>query len=247
MKIPAALLACAGAVLLSGYDRSGSNAAHRAFRFPVVADTFHHELQERWAKEVSTASYHPLYLGPWSDTIHADHGLDMWRRRDDPDDPAGVCFVHDRAGEPGSPYKRPSRNDLTLIVDTTRIIANQAAESLSRRSDLGAFKAYPVLMINSGRDTVYVGYGDFLRVIMEARDAEGEWRPIETRYVYRCGTGVMSIVLPPAFVALTSAPIYHGSFTTECRLRSGKTVSNVFRACIDPGQFEGGPRRFSED
>ena len=97
---------------------------------------------------------------------------------------------------------------------------------------------YPVLLTNNHTDTVTVGYGVILPLEMEAKDSTGLWKPIEKRFIYACGMGLNSIILPPNEIILTSAPIYKGDFKTDLRLVLGDNFSPVFQGNINYSQFE---------
>lgn len=205
---------------------------------PVALDTTYNELPYREEKWLSWASYYPLYLGPRNDTIHADHSLKYSKGQPHPRSgkdgsiAAQGCFIDwmDRRE-----FSGPDPFNIALLVDTTRIIANEGDHFDQPEP---AFKAFPVFLVNQGPDTIHVGYGEFLNMITEARTETGEWKPIEEPFTYMCGNGVGSIVLPPGFIALTSAPIHMGDLPTECRVRFGPKVSSTFNASIDRRQFE---------
>lgn len=54
--------------------------------------------------------------------------------------------------------------------------------------------------MNKHADTIVVGYGDLIPIIMEAKDKHGKWKVIQDRYVVGCGTGVGHIFLPPTIL-----------------------------------------------
>ena len=47
------------------------------------------------------------------------------------------------------------------------------------------------------------------------------------------------IILPPKEIAITSCPVFDGTFVTSLRLRMGNNISNTFTGKINPRQFEG--------
>lgn len=222
------LMSCGGA----------SAPEEQAFLFPVALDTTYGELPYRNEKWLGWSSYYPLYLGPRRDTIYADPWLKYSQGKPNPRSGKGEsiaaqgCFV-DWMDE--RDFRSPDSSSIAVYVDTTRIIANEG-DNFDQPEP--AFKAFPVFLVNQGPDTLYVGYGKFLNMIMEARTETGEWRPIEEPFIYMCGNGVGTIVLPPGFIALTSAPVYQGDLPTECRIKFGLVTSSRFYASIDRHQFE---------
>lgn len=132
-----------------------------------------------------------------------------------------------------SPKNFPRYNEATLSIeiDTTQI---------ARGSVIGPAncRACPVLVRNLGTDTVAVGYGSFIPIITEAKDSANNWLPIEKRWIYMCGNGVGTIILPPNEILLTSAIAYSGTYKTEFRLKMGNSYSNTFRGSMHYTQFK---------
>jgi hypothetical protein len=237
MRIAAITLVLAVLVSCDG-PSSKKPGMNDGFILPVALDTTCSALPYRTGKWLSWAGYYPLYLGPRIDTIYADQGLKYSHGRPHPRSGKGEslsaqgCFIDWL--DPRQ-FKSPDSSSLFIRVDTTRIIANEG-DNFDQPEP--AFKAYPVYLINRAFDTIYVGYGEYLNMIMEARTETGEWRPIEEPFNYMCGNGVGTIVLPPGYIALTSVPIYEGDLPTECRIKIGPMISSTFCASIDRHQFE---------
>ncbi len=221
-------------VLMSCGDASTSE--EKAFVFPVALDTTYDDLPHRKEKWLNWASYYPLYLGPRRDTIYADQRLKYSQGKPHPRNGGSLaaqgCFID---WLDARNFRTPDSSDIAIYVDTTRIIANEGDHFDQPEP---AFKAFPVYLVNLGSDTIQVGYGTFLRMTMEGRTETGQWRPIEDPFTYMCGNGVGTIVLPPGFIALTSAPIYQGDLPTECRIKFGPLTSSTFYASIDRRQYE---------
>ncbi|GAA4776656.1 MULTISPECIES: hypothetical protein [Flavobacterium] len=87
---------------------------------------------------------------------------------------------------------------------------------------------HPALLRNRTKDTIPIGYGDIIPLILEAKDKSGKWKPIQEKFVYMCGNGVGTIVLPPKEIAVTLVPIFNGNYKTQLRLSMGSNKSNVF-------------------
>jgi len=102
---------------------------------------------------------------------------------------------------------------------------------------------YPVMLTNLDIDTISIGYGNHIPLIMEATDSFGNWKPIQEISIYLCGNGVGTINLPPSECVLTLAPNYQGNYKTELRLTLGDSHSKSFIGLINYSQFES---RFDE-
>ena len=98
--------------------------------------------------------------------------------------------------------------------------------------------AYPVLIRNNYSDTIQIGYGGRIPLILEAKDKSGKWKPIQDRFVFMCGNGVESELLPPKEIAMTLVPIFKGKYKTQLRLKLGENKSNPFWGNISYSQFE---------
>lgn len=219
-----------GLTLLAGCEAPGPVA----IGFPVVRDTAYAETHYKKEHWLSTAMYPPLYLGPFQDTVILDHALRYRHSGSMPPLPADVCFIDwlDKRE-----FRSPEPSDIKVIVDTTQLVAH-LGENIRYDDQEPPYRAHPVMLVNQVKDTLYVGYGDYFGFILEARSETGQWLPIEQRFMYVCGNGVGSIVLPPGYLAITSVMIYEGDLPTECRLKFGEAYSNTFYASIDRQQFE---------
>lgn len=195
------------------------------FQIPYVQDTLKTDRVERDVIWLQNANYNPLYIGENRDSIYVSRRADLKK-----------YSIYDH--HPVS-YNGPDSVGILLLMDTTKIISDY---SLIWEDDEGTlnrkvFKAFPVFVVNTTRDTLDIGYGDHIPIIMEAKDKDGAWRPIEQPYIYFCGTGLRQIILPPNEMVVTSAPINKGKFKTRLRLRYNTTLSQEFYGAINPEQF----------
>jgi hypothetical protein len=97
---------------------------------------------------------------------------------------------------------------------------------------------FPVMLTNRDTDTIIIGYGSQIPLIMEATDTLGNWKPIQERYIYLCGNDVGSIMLPPNESVLTLAPIFKGNYKTKLRFTLGDNHSKPFNGFINIRQFQ---------
>lgn len=214
-------------------------------KFPVVLDTVRTSLKPRiqtsWYS--TAAEYSPLYLGLPADTLGLDPLLGLKASRDQggygvneprpPAHPADGCFIHWRDEKE---YRKADSASLSVVIDTAQRILHQCP--MFHNALDTPYWVHPVMLTNLIADTVAIGYGDHLRLIMEARTDTGGWAPIEEPFGYMCGVGIGDIVLPPGYIAITGALIRDGELRTECRLKCGGAYSNTFYADLDPAVFE---------
>ena len=103
------------------------------------------------------------------------------------------------------------------------------------------FYAYPVFLKNETNDTLQIGSGNYIYMIVEAVDSFGVWRPIQRPYVYFCGTGLNSIIIFPNEYMITACDIFNGDYSTKLRLklkRNNNLLSNEFYGKIYYSQFK---------
>ncbi len=193
------------------------------YKIPIVLDTLKENLEKRNVFSLQTADYKCLYLGENRDTIYAC--------LPNPDDayPEEVTNYH----------SDPKTEDVVIYIDTTKIISNHTylLEQNSNEFYTKKYQAFPVILFNKGKDSLTVGNGNHLRLILEARNKSGKWMPIEEKYVYMCGTFLRFITVPPNQIAITSVPIDSGNFKTKLRLRFNDILSYEFSGSINQSQF----------
>jgi hypothetical protein len=123
---------------------------------------------------------------------------------------------------------------LKIIVDTSQLI--------SPRVNIHHFSgdAYPVYIINQTNHWVIQEIDLFFPIIMEAKNKEGEWNPIE----YKIENNHLGLYhsLPPSSYFVTSAWKFKGNFQTKFRLKFKQqgnfTYSNEFFGSMNLSQFE---------
>jgi hypothetical protein len=196
------------------------------FKIPIIQDTFKTDRIERITVWLKSGNYNPLYIGQQKDSIYVSYKPNL-----------NKYFVYE--GYKRS-YNRPDSSGITLFVDTTKVVSDYSMiwEDDGSMLSTKSFKAFPVIVVNTTKDTLSIGYGDHLPIVMEAMNNKGNWRPIEEPYMYMCGTGLNEIILPPNEIVVTSAPVNKGKFKTKLRLRYNNIVSEEFYGTINPSQFD---------
>ncbi len=220
---------------LSSLDKPGLDAIELSDI--ILVDTFNINCHYDSLPYLSVADYPPVFIGRLSDSVSIDHRSEFENFYD----------------YSWTQFNAPDLFTLDVLVDTTRIIPNSnpytlpvpIPENAGRPVERRGYCAYPVFMMNQSTDTVSVGYGQFIPLILEAKDSTDTWRPLQTSYIYDCGTGLNTIFLPPGNTLITSCKIFRGDYETVLRLKFGYewfNYSNQFIGSIDYGQFELKPR-----
>ena len=152
------------------------------------------------------ANFSPLYMGSLKDSItinykNADknHLVNNW-----------------------GAHKNPLKSMLSIYIDTTKQIGSPIDyNALYQTPSIKPYRAlsFPVFIKNQSKDTLNVGFGDYFPMVTEVKDTTGQWIPIEKQFIYMCGTGLPTIILPPNQIAITSVKKSHGRYHTKLRLR----------------------------
>ncbi|MEM6379655.1 MAG: hypothetical protein AAF705_15740, partial [Bacteroidota bacterium] len=180
-------------------------------------------------KAQQIGDYRPLYIGKYQDKILIDHNLSI-------EENIESNFMRGRKATINW-----TEMDFDIFVDTKKRINQpdfliwdyESTEPLEKIA-----KSYPVLIKNMENQSGRICTGNQLTIILEAKDQDQNWRPIEEPFYYFCGTGLTHFTINPNEILITAVPIYKGSFQTELRLRFGDNYSNTFKGSINPGQFE---------
>ena len=234
-----ALIACKSSTDDTQTDNK-PNEIVKEEKFPTILDTLNIDLLDFLKNDtinstwLSTAEYDFLYIGAPKDSIYVDHFLSFSPPPPPPPNSEGKKYnlpkyenkfgKHYIEWDAPIAFKSVKNAKIEIRINTMKTINN----------------SYPVIVTNQDIDTVMIGYGNHMPIIMEALDSNNVWKPIEKRYIYGCGNGVGTIILPPKDIVLTSAPIFNGDYTTKLRLRFYKTdiYSNTFNGSINYRQFE---------
>ena len=209
----------------------------KTFIFPKVIDPLVGK-EIKFASEswINYGDHNPYYFGKTSDTINVERSIRPFKPRlISPGDDTMKVTSEIQKGKYDNYFldwmdRRDfkDRDSVKLLIkfDTTQFINN------NRR------KSFPVIIQNKSNDTIYIGYGDQIPIITEGKTKNGEWKPIEKRYIYGCGVGLHLIILPPNEVVVTSELVYSGNFKTKLRIRMGDSYSDEFNGEINLSQFE---------
>lgn len=201
----------------------------------ILIDTFSNKLMYDTASLMTIAEFHPMYINPKKDSIVLNYNT-----RD-------IKSINFWSIEEWS-EEFPDSLDIVIHVDTSQIIGSaDFFPTLKKENDVfinkrGHIKSYPVFIESHSKDTMEIGFGDYIPLIIEAVDSLGEWKPIQTNYIYGCGTGLFPIQLPANEILITSCKLFEGEYKTRMRLSYGfvKTnTSNEFYGKMNYPQFNG--------
>ncbi|EPR73291.1 hypothetical protein ADIWIN_1722 [Winogradskyella psychrotolerans RS-3] len=125
---------------------------------------------------------------------------------------------------------------------------NKLLEKLEKRSKIH-FKTFPVYVYNYGKEETIIQKpiaGD-LFMLLEAKDKNEEWKPIEylKQYSFLCGTGHEDYRLKPKHFIFSTVKRYEGNYKTKLRVKlmsfNKIYYSNTFEGHINYSQFDSEP------
>lgn len=101
---------------------------------------------------------------------------------------------------------------------------------------------YPVFVVNeTNSDKFFTARDHYVSAIQEAKDSNGNWRPIESRKFDFVGNGRWGLIIHPNEFALFLTAKYKGSFKTILRVRMGvgdmTYLTKGFEGTINEKQF----------
>lgn len=207
--------------------------------FPLVLDTMGigqllHLFEDENPTYLSTSNYKFYFIGKFKDTFYLSPFINF--SAPPPPIPSGEKTTNKtKITEAKNPFKK-----YYIEWDEKRNYRNWTQAKINIRFDTAnkISKTFPAILTNRDTDTIFIGYGSHIPLIMEAIDSSGNWLPIQEMYIYGCGNGLGSIILPPNECVLTLAPIFKGNYKTKLRLTLGNNHSKPFIGFIDYGQFK---------
>lgn len=204
--------------------------------FPIILDTLSVPTSFRTRTWVTTASYNILYLGYEKDSLFLQHNTSVYTKN---------IQAHDTARR----HKMYHEAKIQLEIDVSQEVKENAAIDFDElilfiqdtSNLIKYYKAYPVLIKNQEKKPIIIGHtggeGE-IPLLLEAKDQDGLWKPIEEAYTSYCGFGVHPIILKPQEIIVTAVKIYQGTFKTQLRLKYGTIYSKIIQGSINPSQFK---------
>ena len=200
--------------------------------FPTISNPINLKYKSLFDEEnptwISTASYRFNYLGKLKDTISL--GIESFSIAEFPNNHKKKSKIEKRERPNAKYYIEWDKESHLKYIREPKIEIQISSKRVKN--------FYPVLLRNRTRDTVPIGYGSIIPLILEAKDKTGKWKPIQERFSYMCGNGVGTIILPPKEIAVTLVPIFQGNYRTQLRLSMGSNKSNTFWGNINYRQFQ---------
>ena len=193
-----------------------------------LIDRFDNKLVQDTTSEKTEAQFSPVYIGEKKNEVSLTYKTEKIGNR----------------VEQWDRHKRPNEKSLIITIDTRRIIGSPMGvwEYYKKPEYRNEKMAFPVFIENLSTDTLNIGFGDILPIIIEAKDKEGKWRPIQRQFIYDCGKGLSEFYLAPSQISITTMKIFAGDFNTKLRLAYGysgdKIYSNEIDGQINLGQFD---------
>jgi len=193
-----------------------------------LIDRFDNKLQKDTATGISKAQFSPIYIGDKKNEIKITYKTSKVGNR---------MFKRIK-------HKTPDSKSMIILIDTTKTVGSPMGvhEDYNKPEYRDNKIAYPVFISNLSNDTLDIGFGNILPIIMEAKDENGIWKPIQKKFKYECGKGLTEFYLGPKQIAITTMKLFEGTFKTKLRLvfsySALKTYSNVIDGYINKGQFE---------
>lgn len=193
-----------------------------------LKDKFTNKLKLDFADKLTMSEISPLYIGKITENIKISY----------------QTFETVKKTQTYKEYKLPSKKSLEIFVDTSRIIGipmrlYQYSKVEKRNNKI----ANPIFIKNKSKDTLNIGYAEYLPIIIEAKNRNGEWRPIQERMRFMCGTGISDFYCPPNNIVISAMQKYSGNFKTKLRLKyetfgsESSMFSNEINGEINEKQF----------
>jgi hypothetical protein len=175
-----------------------------------LKDKFTNKLKLDYADKLTVSEISPLYIGKISNEIEISY----------------KNYKTVEKNQTFKKYKFPIQNSLEIFIDTTRIIGIPMGlyeySKIEKRNDK---IANPIFIKNISKDTLTIGYAEYLPIIIEAKNRNGEWQPIQERMRFACGNGIVNFYCPPNNIVISAMQKYSGNFKTKLRLKYESFVS----------------------
>jgi hypothetical protein len=186
-----------------------------------LIDKFTNKLKLDYADKLTVAEISPLYIGKISEEIKISY----------------QNYKTVEKNQTFKKYKFPKQNSLEIFIDTTRIIGiPMGLYEYSKTEKRNDKIANPIFIKNISNDTLIIGYAEYLPIIIEAKNRNGEWRPIQERMRFMCGNGIVDFYCPPNNIVISAMQKYNGNFKTKLRL---KYESFGSKSCVFSNEING--------
>jgi hypothetical protein len=216
----------------------------KLINLPIVRDTIQLDGEFKMIEDFLNSNYRPLYIGDDTSIIYVDYKIqefytappnvrsegdkieqfDVWKKYWDKYKDFYSEFLDDD-------YNDWDSAEIELIIDTSQRVSNKV--NINANIDVENYIAYPVFIRNMDTGSVVIGYGTHIPLILEAKNKQQEWTPLEHQFLYRCVTGLPNLILPSKNIIISSLPITTGDEKVKLRLKLGNNYSNVINGSLD--------------
>ena len=157
----------------------------------------------------------------------------------------GYCYAESKIVDPDAPGGFGGSNNLSGPIGKDKPVRKGEYYLIAQPKESGVFaqryKGTKLLLINATKEKVaFPAQDSRLYIIQEAKDENGEWRPIEYLPSSWCGNSYHQVFLEPNKYWSFTAPRYGGSFKTKLRFKlegDNPIYSNEFEGSINKEQF----------
>jgi len=187
------------------------------------------------------ANFRALYYGPRSNHIKVDlqdyyTQLEMFSHFNE------VMNINDAAIAQliGEHPLHPEKDYASIFIDTTMVVQTYILLNEKKQSiglNMVCASHYIVHIENNHRSFFCVGYGAELEFAIEAKNSNGEWKPITHPPIRFCGTGLLWVPLSANEIVISAIPITTGDYKTKGRIKLGDALSNEINIAIDSSMF----------
>lgn len=142
----------------------------------------------------------------------------------------------------------PNQNRIDSNFKPTSELRTKINKQSTNKNELNLFlekkndSLFSIYIINNTSDTIRILKQDWqLFLIQEAKDIDGNWKPIEYWQNSSCANSYLHQKLEPKGILATESKVYNGDFRTEIRFKLMNNrknfYSNAISSSIYLGQF----------
>ena len=215
-------------ICLTSCNKEKQKSTKLEFKEITIKNKFTNKLKLDFTNKLTMSEISPLYIGKITEIIKISY----------------QPFQTVKKTETYKEYKLPSKKTLEIFVDTSRIIGiPMGMYEYSKVEKRNNKIANPIFIKNISKDTLNIGYAEYLPIIIEAKNRNGDWQPIQERMRFMCGTDIFNFYCPPNNIVISAMQKYSGNFKTTLRLKyesfgsESSIFSNEINGVINEKQF----------
>lgn len=137
-------------------------------------------------------NYEIKYIGPEKSEISIDKKVEITN--------------NDNTIASSKDYKVGSKNSVKIVVNTRQVF-----EEINSNTQ-NTYRAYPIIITNISKETVKIGMGENLNLLLLGRKKEGNWKVIDKRTNYTISMNkIIDLLLKENQMAISLAGITNGN------------------------------------